>query len=392
MKKKLHKQIFNHAHDLIFRKIHNHRLIYNACWEDPRIDRELLQIDNESHIVMLTSAGCNALDYLLDKPARICAIDVNPRQNALLELKLKMIATESYAALFAMFGVGRAEDYRQIYARIRDSLSKYAQEFWDRKIEYFDPASARQSFYFHGTSGNVAWFFKNYFFCVLKELREYVNQLMAATSLAEQQEIFEKIEPRFWNSMVRWLLRHPLFMAHLGVPRPQMDLIRRQYPGGLANYVRDSVRHVSTQIPVQDNYFWRVYITGSYTPECCPEYLREENFEKLRQLVNRVKTYNSTLTEFLICHPYAYTHYVLLDHQDWLAWHNPNALEDEWRQILKNSRPGTKIIMRSAGLSLDFLPAMVRERVRFYPEITEAMHKKDRVGTYGSLHLAEVLP
>ena len=36
---------------------------------------------------MLTSAGCNALDYLLDGPAEIHAVDVNFRQNALLELK-----------------------------------------------------------------------------------------------------------------------------------------------------------------------------------------------------------------------------------------------------------------------------------------------------------------
>ena len=32
---------------------------------------------------MITSGGCNALDYLLDEPRRIYAVDMNPRQNAL---------------------------------------------------------------------------------------------------------------------------------------------------------------------------------------------------------------------------------------------------------------------------------------------------------------------
>jgi len=35
----------------------------------------------------LTSAGCNVLEYLLDSPAEIHAVDVNPRQNALLHLQ-----------------------------------------------------------------------------------------------------------------------------------------------------------------------------------------------------------------------------------------------------------------------------------------------------------------
>lgn len=391
MRKRLQKKIFGRAHDLIFRRIHNHRLIYNACWEDSRIDRQLLKIGHDSQVVMLTSAGCNALDYLLDEPASVFAVDVNPRQNALLELKKALIVHEEFAAFFAMFGLGAAADYREIYGRVRSHLPGYAQKFWDRKIEYFDPNSPRRSFYFHGTSGNVAWFFKHYFFGVLRELRDRVSELLEAQSLAEQQEVFEKIEPRLWNSMVRWLLRHPVFMAHLGVPRPQMEIIAQQYPGGLANYVRDSVRHVATQIPIQDNYFWRVYVTGSYTPSCCPNYLKAENFYRLRDLVDRLKTHSATLTDFLRRHPGEYSHYVLLDHQDWLAWHDPEALHDEWRLIMKNSRPGTKILLRSAGWQLDFLPPDVVPRLKFFPELTKQMHELDRVGTYGSLHLAEVI-
>ena len=35
---------------------------------------------------------------------------------------------------------------------------------------------------------------------------------------------------------------------------------------------------VFAKLPFVDNYFWRVYITGSYTPDCCPEYLKPANF------------------------------------------------------------------------------------------------------------------
>ncbi|TAE49008.1 MAG: DUF3419 family protein, partial [Cytophagales bacterium] len=63
------KQSLNQLRDKIFQNIHSNNLIYNTCWEDPRCDREMLQFKNDSKVVMITSAGCNALDYLLDSPA-----------------------------------------------------------------------------------------------------------------------------------------------------------------------------------------------------------------------------------------------------------------------------------------------------------------------------------
>ncbi len=62
-------------------------------------------------------------------------------------------------------------------------------------------------------------------------------------------------------------------------------------------------------------------------------------------IFKRIHTYNTTISEFLKCHPGPYSHFILLDHQDWLAWHDPQALEQEWRLILANSRAGSKILM-----------------------------------------------
>jgi S-adenosylmethionine-diacylglycerol 3-amino-3-carboxypropyl transferase len=42
---------------------------------------------DQDNLLVITSAGCNVLDYTLTGPRRILAVDANPRQNALLELK-----------------------------------------------------------------------------------------------------------------------------------------------------------------------------------------------------------------------------------------------------------------------------------------------------------------
>lgn len=389
--RRLKKKIFNGAHDLVFKKIHGGNLVYNTCWEDPRLDRQVLDIQPDSKVAMLTSAGCNALDYLLDQPAAIHCVDMNPRQNSLLQLKLRMIETLHYEDFFALFGKGHHKSYKEIYEKIRPELPEYAQDFWDRKIGYFSRKSFKKSFYYRGTSGSVAWLLRHYVMQPNRKLRTSVLELLEAPDLPAQKKIYEKIEPELSRALVKWLLKHPVLLAMVGVPRPQIQLIDDEHTEGVWGYVRDLFRHMCTEVPMADNYFWRVYIHGCYTPQCCPNYLKRDHFETLRPLAKRVHTYNSTLAQFLQENPDTYTQYILLDHQDWLAWNNVEALREEWELILKNSRPGTKIILRSAGTTIDFIPDFAKRALRFHPAITDELHKKDRVGTYGSFHYAEVL-
>jgi S-adenosylmethionine-diacylglycerol 3-amino-3-carboxypropyl transferase len=97
------------------------------------------------------------------------------------------------------------------------------------------------------------------------------------------------------------------------------------------------------------------------------------------------------VSQFLKDNPGEYTNYVLLDHQDWLAAHNVPALEEEWELILKNSKPGTRILMRSAAIRIDFFPEFVKEKIEWIPqEELKELHKIDRVGTYGSVYVGFV--
>ena len=398
MKKKIKKiktaqrNFINTTHDFIFKNIHGNRLIYNQCWEDPRIDRQLLQLDQGSKMVMITSAGCNALDYLLDGPNEINCVDVNPRQNALLQLKLAFIRHGDFENLFRMFGTGAHDMHQKLYQVVREALPDYAQNFWDEKIYYFDQSKKpKKSFYYHGTSGDIAWLLSQCLLQTKKKLRCLFLDLINADNLDEQKEIYRKMEPTLWNNINRWLVKHPLLLAMLGVPRPQIKLIEKKHPDGVVGYVRDNLKRVFTEVEMSDNYFWRVYLTGSYSQSCCPNYLKPENLETLQTYSEKIKTHNNTFAGFLKANPAKYSHFILLDHQDWLAWYDPKGLREEWRLILDNSQPGTKILMRSASPDINFIPPSIQSSLRFYPELTEPLHEVDRVGTYGSLHLAEVV-
>lgn len=377
--------------DAFFRAVHRNRLIYNTCWEDPRADRELLRLDVNSRVAMITSAGCNALDYLLDDPARIDCVDLNPRQNALLELKLAVFEGAGHEELFELFGQGGGPRHRAIYAAVRDRLSVSARAFWDRHLYYFDPQRRGGSFYFYGTAGHVAWSLRQYLRLLRPGLHSQLLELVEAPDLATQQAVYAAIEPKLWTGLARWAMRQPAVMSLLGVPRAQIELIQAQHPGGLEAYVRDKLRQMATQVPMRDNYFWRVYLTGRYTRDCCPNYLRAEHFATLRARVERIRTHTMSFSAFLQQYPGRYTHFILLDHQDWLAHHDPEALAEEWRLILASSQPGARVLMRSACTSIDFLPAFALRCMRRYEAESRALHARDRVGTYGSTLCAGLL-
>jgi len=382
----------NRAHDALFNRVHGGNLIYNTCWEDPRLDHQMLNLQADSRVVMITSAGCNALDYLCADPAEIHAVDMNPRQNALLQLKVATIQSCSFATIFKVFGQGRHPDFKALLNYMRGCLHPYALEYWQKKAHYFEGTKLNPSFYYRGTAGQMAWIARQSFLRHNKKVRDYGAALLNSQSLEEQCELYEQVKPALWNGFVSWLLRQPMVMAMFGVPRAQIRLIETQFPGGLTGYIKGKLEHVLTRLPFHENYFWRVYLTGSYTRECCPRYLSVEHLSEIQPRVHRITTHTSTVSNFLCENPGEYSHYVLLDHQDWLAAHKPQALAEEWQLILENSKPGTRILMRSASPVIEFIPDFAMKRLRLHPEISETLHLQDRVGTYGCTLLADVLP
>jgi len=384
----------------VFSFVHGHNLVYNTCWEDPRLDRKALQLGPDDNVVVITSAGCNALDYALTEPNHVYAVDMNPRQNALLELKLAAIRRLDYAPFFAMFGNGRFSEMREVYHdTLRDELSPWSRNYWDRKIKFF--RSKRRSFYFRGTSGAFARMI-NFYVDRVCRVRPEIEAVLAASSLEEQRRIYqERIRDRFWSRLMRFAMKRDTTLSMVGVPKAQRRQVETQYEGGLIQFVQDCVDAVFGQLPLSDNYFWRVYLTGRYTPECCPEYLKQENFLRLKNgLADRVSVHTNSVQGFLEQHDGRISRFVLLDHMDWLSDKFFPLLELEWQAIINRAAPGARAIWRSGGLRTDFLDRVqvqTGSRVRpltdiltYHRELAEELHQQDRVHTYGSFYIADI--
>ena len=383
----------------IFDSIYSRSLVYNTCWEDPAVDRQALDIRPDDRMLVITSAGCNVLDYALLGPERIHAVDANPRQNALLELKIAGILRLEFEDFFAVFGAGRHPGFAQLYqSRLRDSLTPFARQYWDRRISWFDGSGPGSSFYYQGLAGTVARIFRA-FLALRPALRAAVMQLIDARSLEEQRDIYDReIRTRLWGAGMNWALSRQITLSMLGVPHPQRKEVQLQHAGGVPGFIREAIEYVFRSLPVSNNYFWTLYLRGAYSRSCCPEYLKPDNFARLKQgLAQRIEIHTGTVTGFLNTADTTISKFVLLDHMDWMSSYAPEALAEEWRAILLRSAPGARVLFRSAHRTPRYLETLkiddggaLRQRLHFHDDFARSLEPQDRVHTYAGLHIADV--
>jgi S-adenosylmethionine-diacylglycerol 3-amino-3-carboxypropyl transferase len=391
----------NHVHDWMFRLLYGRSLLYNACWEDPAVDRKALELRPWDSLVAIASAGCNVLDYVLDSPRAVWAVDSNPCQTALLELKMAGIRNLDFDTFFSIFGDGRHPNFRVLYRRhLRPDLSVFAQRYWDDRGHWFERGGWRDSFYWMGLSGLFARLVRTYT-RFRPGLGPALRELFDAPDLETQRLIYDlRVEPLLWGPGIAWFLRRRSTMCLLGIPASQRDAIHRD-GADLPAYIRSVLRRVFREIPARTNYFWALYVRGYYTEDCCPAYLKRASFERLQGgLVDRIRVRTCILTDFLRSTREPISRFVLLDHMDWLSRRHPAALEAEWEEILARATPDARFIFRSAERAPQFLNGLrvrrggeagpLLDHLNFDPGTAEALSREDRVGTYASFHIVSL--
>ena len=159
-----------------------------------------------------------------------------------------------------------------------------------------------QSFYYRGTSGLLAKLVLVNAH-VLHRLREPIERPAGGRHRRRAADDLrnEAFATRIWTPWLRWFLSPQLdadpARRALAAARPDHHAIsRRRGRSSSATRWRRSV----AELPFRDNYFWRVYFQGLYTPDCCPEYLkRGELPDAAQRCCRRLQIHTATVTDFL---------------------------------------------------------------------------------------------
>ncbi|SGY13011.1 BQ5605_C043g12060 [Microbotryum silenes-dioicae] len=378
------------------------RFVLILQWEDPAVDMKYLKPTKDDSILCITSAGDNALHYAIagepgQQPRRIHAVDMNPCQGHLLELKLASICALDYEDHWK--AKGTHPQFRELLdTKLSPFLTSHAYQFWRKNDRAF-----ASSFYLRGYSGWALRLAK----VALKigGLSKEVDAFVSATTQAEQKKIWEdKFRPVLLSKLITKLfLSNSAFLwnALEQVFRPTK--LKCSYPRQQPNSLQSIL---STLWPTAPTSHQERTITS-------PEYLTRAGFEALNKdngarldsfrlhtdsIIN-VRTRMCRVMKRLGSN--SLTIAIIMDLQDWFrnslgdsdetVRSNPCDLTLTIRALRNALAPGGRVFWRSAGLEPWYIALYKREGFR-----VDCIHQReigsktpiDRVNMYASFYVA----
>lgn len=257
--------------------------IYAFTWEDPRVDHRLLNIGSDDVILAITSAGDNILDYLQKNPRRVHAVDLNPNQNHLLELKVASYSALGHRDMWKIFGEGKHPQFRELLiSKLSPHLSSQAFQYW---LEHTHVFTSTSGYGLYETGGSrhairmARWLFNIF------GLQGEVTKMCEAQSLEEQRVIWPRIRRVLLSKPLNWAIVSTEWFAWkaAGVPRNQRNMIVDDFfrRNGLTSDMKQgkdisgqSIWEyvVNTLDPVvkdtmisNDNYFYYLCVQGKFS-------------------------------------------------------------------------------------------------------------------------------
>lgn len=350
---------------------------YAQCWEDADILLEALAIRPGDVCLSIGSAGDNALSLLAGQPSRVIALDLNPAQMACLELRVAAYAELDHAGLLELMGSRPSARRAELYRRCRRRLRSAARTFWDAH-----PAEIAQGV---GGAGKFERYFATFRNRVLPLVhpRAKVATLLRGGTREERTAFYHEE----WDSW-RWQLMFRLFFSRFVMGRMGRDpSFFRYVEGNVAERILARGRHALTELNPAENPYLQWILTGQH-PATLPFALRPENFDVIRDGLERLEWHCQPLEEFLETVPEgSIGAFNLSDIFEYISAENYHRLLE---QILRAGRPGARLAYWNT-LADRRRPEFMAGRLRSLEELGQSLHARDKAFFYCAFVLEEIV-
>ncbi len=265
------------------------KLLYSSVNEDAQSEIRALELGAEDLLLCITGSGARPLDLLAEGPKRVIAVDMNPLQNYLLELKLSAIKNLDYENYLGFLGVTSMNDRVSLFRSLESDLSTAARTYWNTELSMLERGVVYQG----------QW--ERHFAMMAKTVGlwrpKLLEELFSATSVAEQWKLWQqKWSTAAWRAFVkastsrfvwRFVLRDPGFYRY--VPASF----------SIGNYIYHCFEYSAQHVLLKNSPFARLLFQGTLSPGVLPPHLQRENFEGLKVRVGDVEPDSAPLLEAL---------------------------------------------------------------------------------------------
>lgn len=258
---------------------------YSNCHEDAGM---ILKIANKPKAILsIASAGDNSFACLLLNPEKVVSIDTNITQVYLAELKKTAIKYLSYDEFLIFLGIKNGESIEQ-YKKIATVLKQEVKDYFERHQYLIDEIklvnSGRFEYYFSIFSKKILPIIHN---------KKTINSFMSQETLEKQKEFYNK---KFNN--LRFKLMFKLFFSKIVMKKLGRDKDYFKYnKGSLSKKLKERFELGIYNNLNKDNPYLQYVIYNKFNT--LPLYLRKENFEIIKENIDRLEIKNISLIDEL---------------------------------------------------------------------------------------------
>ncbi len=266
------------------------RIHYSQCWEDPDVLVKALGVTPGDEVLSISSGGDNTLALALESPRRITAIDINPAQNYLLELKSAAIRVLSYRSFLEFLGIHPSAERGRVFLTLKPHLSGAARVWWEKRGSLISKGIIHA-----GKFERYLALFRRVL--PLVHSRKMTDEFLSMKTLADQERFYiEKWDTFRWRLVFALLFNRPFLNLFGRGPNSFVYVGRKD----IASHYRGRVERALREIPVAGNYFIAFILTGGYpSADHLPPYLKEGNFGRLKEAIGKIQFVHGEVRKFL---------------------------------------------------------------------------------------------
>ncbi len=264
---------------------------YANCWEDADILVEALNVQPGDRVLSIASAGDNSFALLAQNPELVVAVDVNPIQLHLCELKKAAFHLDTHYDFMEFLGFEMGRKRVNTYKMIKKHMSREAQLWWDENTHLIEKGVILQ-----GKFERYFRFFRSRLLPLIHSKKTIAALFLEKSETG--QEIFYREK---WNTW-RWRLFFKIFFSRTVMGKYGRDPeFLKEVQVSVSEYIFSKAESHLVKKDAQENIYLHHIMTGHFEPRL-PYYARQEHFETIRKNLDRFVVFNGYAEDAIRAH------------------------------------------------------------------------------------------
>ncbi|MGZ5303363.1 MAG: DUF3419 family protein [Bacteroidia bacterium] len=349
-------------------------LRYANCWEDAEILLHALSPKTGSKILSIGSAGDNTFSLLTTDPELVIAVDISPTQLYLIELKCACFQHLKYSQTLEFLGFKPSIERSKTYSQIRSGLTSEAANYWDNHLE-----TINEGVIFEGK-------FEKYLLLFCRKVLPYIHSRKNTSRLFQQKSEQEQkaFYDKHWNTW-RWWLLFKIFFSRFVMGRFGRDpKFMKEVKLNVSDFIYKQAEKCLSSVEVSQNHYLRFMLQGSFN-EALPHYIREENYDKIRANLSKLKLVKGYVQDAKEFGPFQY-----FNLSNIFEYMDAEMFRSVSEQVINMADKKAKLAYWNLMVPRK-ISKIYPEQIRSLEHISELLHEQDKCFFYSNFLVEEVL-